>query len=85
MSEPGKQNAAYEDLYSIPENMTGEMIDPVPKTLEVFRLESGRWSLLGAFSEDDKVRVEPFEEIEISLSDLWLEETPPQQSTTPSV
>ena len=49
------------------------LIDPVAKTLEVFRLESGRWSLLGAFSEDEKVRVEPFQEIEIDLSVLWLE------------
>jgi Uma2 family endonuclease len=50
------------------------LIDPVARTLEVFRLESGRWSLLGAFSEDEKVRVEPFQEIEIDLSVLWLEE-----------
>jgi Uma2 family endonuclease len=49
------------------------LIDPVARTLEVFRLESGRWSLLGAFSEDEKVRVEPFQEIEIDLSILWLE------------
>ena len=48
------------------------MIDPVAKTLEVFRLESGRWSLLGAFSEDERVRAEPFLEIEIDLSILWL-------------
>ncbi|MHC1727216.1 MAG: Uma2 family endonuclease [Syntrophobacteraceae bacterium] len=49
------------------------LIDPVARTLEVFRLESGRWSLLGAFSDDDKVRAEPFQEIEIELSILWLE------------
>lgn len=49
------------------------LIDPVARTLEVFRLESGRWSLLGAFSEEDKVRGEPFQEIEIDLSVLWLE------------
>ncbi|MGO9017319.1 MAG: Uma2 family endonuclease [Syntrophobacteraceae bacterium] len=49
------------------------LVDPVAKILEVFRLESGRWSLLGAFSEDEKVRVEPFQEIEIDLSVLWLE------------
>ena len=27
MSEPVKKRASYEDLYSIPENMTGEIID----------------------------------------------------------
>ena len=52
------------------------MIDPLARTLEVFRLESGRWFLLGAFSEDDKVRTEPFQETEVDLSVLWLEEMP---------
>jgi Uma2 family endonuclease len=49
------------------------LIDPLAKTLEIFRLESGRWVLLGAFSEDYKVRAEPFQEIEIDLSVLWLD------------
>jgi len=49
------------------------LIDPLAKTLEIFRLESGRWVLLGAFSEGDRVRAEPFQEIEIDLSVLWLE------------
>jgi Uma2 family endonuclease len=48
------------------------LLDPVLMTLEVFRLESGRWSLLDAFSENDKVRAEPFQEIEIDLNVLWL-------------
>ena len=52
------------------------LIEPVARTLEVFRLESGRWVLMGAFSEDDKVRAEPFQEIEIDLSVLWLEKAP---------
>jgi Uma2 family endonuclease len=48
------------------------LIDPLEKTLEVFRLESGRWALLGAFLENEKVRAEPFGEIEIELGNLWL-------------
>lgn len=48
------------------------LIDPAVKTLEVFRLESGKWLLLDTFAEDDKVRVEPFEEIEIELGNFWL-------------
>lgn len=48
------------------------LIDPLLMTLEVFRLESGRWFLLDAFSETDKVRTEPFREVEIHLGDLWL-------------
>jgi len=51
------------------------LIDPVAKTLEVFRLESGRWLLLYAFSENDRICAEPFQEIEIDLGNLWLEGT----------
>jgi len=49
------------------------LIDPIPKTLDVFKLESGKWVLLYAFVEDDKVRAEPFQEIEIELGNLWIE------------
>jgi hypothetical protein len=27
MSDPAKKRATYEDLYTVPENMTGEIID----------------------------------------------------------
>jgi len=49
------------------------LIDPLCKTLDVFRLEAGRWMLLAAFAENDKVRAEPFQEVEIELNNLWLE------------
>ena len=48
------------------------LIDPSNKTLEVFRAESGRWVVLGVYAENDKVRAEPFQEIEIDLAGLWL-------------
>lgn len=48
------------------------LIDPVAETVEVFKLESGRWFLFATFSENEKMRAEPFEEVEISLADLWL-------------
>jgi len=51
------------------------LIDPIAKTLDVIRLESGRWMAAGCFVEDDKARAEPFQEIEIDLSNLWLERT----------
>ncbi|MBF0121592.1 MAG: Uma2 family endonuclease [Desulfobacterales bacterium] len=47
------------------------LIEPIAKTLEVFRLESEKWLLLEFFSDDDKVRAEPFQEIEIDLKNLW--------------
>ncbi len=48
-------------------------IDPTAKTLDVFRLESGKWVVAGLFVEDDKARAEPFQEIEIDLNNLWLD------------
>ena len=48
------------------------LIDPVAEMVEVFRLESGRWVLLGVFAENDQLQAEPFGEIEIDLNDLWL-------------
>jgi len=47
------------------------LVDPVAETLEVFRLENGRWSLILTAAGDDKVRAEPFDEIEIDLGSLW--------------
>jgi len=49
------------------------LIDPVAMTMDAFGLESGKWVLLGSFAENDKVRAEPFQEIEINLEALWLE------------
>jgi len=49
------------------------LLDPSNKTLEVFRLESGRWLVLGTFAENDRVCAEPFLEAEIDLGNLWLE------------
>jgi hypothetical protein len=39
--------------------------------LEVYRLEEGRWSRLGAYLGDALVRAEPFEALELNLSLLW--------------
>jgi Uma2 family endonuclease len=53
------------------------LIDPIVMTMDAFRLESGRWFLLGSYAENDNVRVEPFQEIEINLGDLWIESLKP--------
>jgi Uma2 family endonuclease len=47
------------------------LVDPAAETLEVFRLENDRWSLVLAADGDEKVRAEPFHEIEIELIRLW--------------
>jgi Uma2 family endonuclease len=48
------------------------LVDPMAQTLDAFRREAGGWFLLGSYAENDKVRVEPFLEIEINLGDLWI-------------
>lgn len=50
------------------------LIDPVVKSLEVFRLEAAKWTLVETFSGDDRVRAEPFDAIELNLPALWLPE-----------
>jgi len=47
------------------------LVDPLEKTLEIFKLDAGGWRLMTVYSEDDKVRAEPFQEIEIKLNNLW--------------
>jgi Uma2 family endonuclease len=48
------------------------LVDPEPQTLEVLRRnDGGRWETVAVFGEDDKVRAEPFEAIELDLTLLW--------------
>jgi Uma2 family endonuclease len=46
-------------------------IQPMPRTLEVMRLVEGKWTLVAVHSDDDKIRAEPFEDIELDLARLW--------------
>lgn len=47
------------------------LCDPRIQTLEVYRLEGGRWMELDTFEGDSRVRAEPFEAIELDLARLW--------------
>lgn len=47
------------------------LVDPIARTLEVFRLEGGHYVLARTASEDDRVRAEPFDAVELDLSLLW--------------
>lgn len=47
------------------------LVDPVLQTVEALRLEAGGYRLLGTWTGDAKVRVEPFEALELELSALW--------------
>ena len=42
----------------------------IDRILDVYRLESGKWTLLTTACENDKLKAEPFQEIEIDLKHL---------------
>ncbi len=49
------------------------LVEPDARTVEVLRLESGRWVIETVVADDERVRLQPFAEIEIQLQDLWAE------------
>jgi Uma2 family endonuclease len=61
-------------IYAREEVRHAWLIDPLARTLEVLRLESGRWTILGTHAATDVVRAEPFIEIDLELALLWADE-----------
>jgi Uma2 family endonuclease len=53
------------------------LADPLAHTMEVYRLQEGRWVEQGAFEEDARVRAAPFEALELELAALWPPEPTP--------
>jgi len=53
------------------------LLDPLARTLEVYRLDRGFWVLVGSHGGDARVRAEPFEAFELELDALWADEPPP--------
>lgn len=47
------------------------LLSPELRTLEVYRLENGRWTEVETYEGDAVVRAEPFEAIELPLAALW--------------
>lgn len=52
------------------------LVDPRDRTLEAFMLKSGIWVRIGGFIGNDKVRAEPFSEVEFDLGSFWTEDSP---------
>ncbi len=53
------------------------LVDPLQRTLEVYRLAERHWVVVGTHGDDEIVRAEPFDAIELDMSRWWLEpETP---------
>lgn len=49
------------------------LVDPVARTLEVYRLEAGGWVLADTFGGPARVRAEPFAAVELDLRRWWLD------------
>lgn len=47
------------------------LVQPAQRTLETYRRTDARWALDSAYGGDDRVRAEPFEQIERELGVLW--------------
>jgi hypothetical protein len=47
------------------------LVDPVARTLEVFKRDGQHWVLLGTYRDQARVRAEPFDAIELELGALW--------------
>ena len=53
------------------------MLDPLAESLEVLRLEAGRWTILATHIEREVVNAEPFQALGLELTLLWDDPTPP--------
>lgn len=51
------------------------LVDPLLRTIEVFRLREGEWSVAAVYAGDAPARVEPFDALELDVSRWWLETT----------
>ncbi|MCK6575537.1 Uma2 family endonuclease [Myxococcota bacterium] len=60
------------------------LIDPVLRTLEVYRNAGGQWLAVAAWEGEAVVRAEPFDAIELPLRSLWLPKRPVAPPTTPT-
>ena len=49
------------------------LVDPLARTLEVLRLENGRWTILAVHIGAEVVRAEPFADIDLDLAALWVD------------
>jgi Uma2 family endonuclease len=48
------------------------VVDPPGRTIEIKQRSGDHWLEIGSFAEDETMRAEPFIEIEIRLSKLWV-------------
>jgi Uma2 family endonuclease len=49
------------------------IVDPIARTLEVFRLEDGRWVVASTHAGAEDVRAEPFDAVALDMRRWWRE------------
>jgi Uma2 family endonuclease len=47
------------------------LVNPILRTLEILRLEDGRWVVVAAHGGEEEIHAEPFEAIVLELSRIW--------------
>ena len=47
------------------------LVDPIARTLEIYRLEGASWLLLATHGGDEHVRAEPFAAVELEIAGWW--------------
>jgi hypothetical protein len=47
------------------------LVDPTPKTLELYRLDGEGWRLVATHEGDTVVRAAPFDALALDLARLW--------------
>jgi len=51
------------------------LVDPLLRTVEVFRLREGEWTVAAVHAGDAPARIEPFDALKLDVSRWWLETT----------
>jgi Uma2 family endonuclease len=49
------------------------LVDPELRSVEAFRLDADGYRLIATYGESERVRIEPFEAVELELEALWPE------------
>jgi len=70
-------NAGYDRVKKVPKYARNGVehvwiIDPIARTLEVYRLNGEHYLLVSTHEAEERVRIEPFDVVELDLALLWL-------------
>jgi Uma2 family endonuclease len=59
-------------LYAANDVRHAWLVDPIQRSLEVYRNQDRRWVLTATHADQEEVRVEPFEAVALELAALWI-------------